>query len=274
MTGPSPVYTIQNVSPAFQLLWGFTIFWRVSPGAAPWLASLTQALEPDGIRLLRHRFVRPAISQFLVSTTPHVAPVSIAARVKGRLQHLLKHDLPRPFQRNYDLVRIGSTRGDKIEQYVAGQVDHHSDGIGLDAALLDDLQFVDPEYDLMNVRFTRHARCTCNLHIVLVNQSRIAVEDLAQLHATKAAIRRWAAQQQHLLSRVGLLPDHIHLTAGINPVLAPIATVVELMNAVVSARVKGQPLSHSCFIGTFGDYDLGTVREEPAAASWGDVGVV
>ena len=60
-----------------------------------WFAELAAALENDGIRALGHRFVKPGVSQFVLSTQPEVAPLTIVERTKGRLQYLVRDRLPK-----------------------------------------------------------------------------------------------------------------------------------------------------------------------------------
>ncbi|HEY2414648.1 MAG TPA: hypothetical protein VGI40_20545 [Pirellulaceae bacterium] len=114
---PEPLYTPQNCpTPAYQLDWSYNLFWRQPPNDFTWLKELQTSCEPDHIRILQHQFQTPNLSQFLVSTLPSVAPLLIAQRVKGRLQHLLGQS---PFRRNYALRSIGSTRREKLLQYLA-----------------------------------------------------------------------------------------------------------------------------------------------------------
>jgi hypothetical protein len=60
-----------------------------------------------------------------MSTTPDVAPISIPARVKGRLQHLIRQRIPKAFQRNYSIRSVGGTRRTKVERYIASQTQRH-----------------------------------------------------------------------------------------------------------------------------------------------------
>jgi len=169
---PTPIYTSENVEPAWQLVWSLTIFWTRPQQDIVWLDKLKPQLEVDGIRVLNHRFIAVNRSQFLVSTTPFVAPKMIPSRIKGRLQHLLRASQPRPFQRNYNLVSLGSTQGEKVQAYVKSQVQHHlADDVVL-RRQFEDLHLSNPDLDLMKPRFNNHARYICNLHLVLVNTLR------------------------------------------------------------------------------------------------------
>src|SRR5262249_49395483 len=97
MAALAPLYTAANCKFAYQLNWSLTVYWRTAPGAADWWPTLQAATEADGIRLLQHRFAKPDLSLFLVSTQPQVPAQLIPQRVKGRLQHLLRAALPKPF---------------------------------------------------------------------------------------------------------------------------------------------------------------------------------
>ena len=81
----APIYTRDNCRFSFPLQWGLTLFWHASQLQAHWLEQLAVALEPDGIRILSHRFFDSTTSQFAISTKPYVSPQTIVHRVKGRL---------------------------------------------------------------------------------------------------------------------------------------------------------------------------------------------
>jgi hypothetical protein len=73
---PSPLYTADNVRIAYQLNWSLAVFWNQNQHIArsDWFASLQAATEQDGVRILEHRTTKPNVSQFLLSTRPHVSP--------------------------------------------------------------------------------------------------------------------------------------------------------------------------------------------------------
>jgi len=198
---------------------------------------------------------------FLLSTLPHLRPIHIARLVKGRLQHLVRESRPKAFQRNYDLRSIGSTKRDKVEAYVASQVVHHA----LDDRLrgvFADLQIINPEVDLSQLRFTSHARYWCNLHIVFVHDGRRIELRREIWEAVRRMIRQASAAKHHLLSRVGIVPDHIHMTLGFRPDEAPIDVALSYMNNIAFARGMQPVFTYSCFLATFGEYDLGAVHGE------------
>src|SRR5438105_7535991 len=96
---PDPIYTADNVRIAYELRWSVAVFWKQpAPLPSSWLQPLQQATEPDGVRILEHRFTKDNVSQFLVSTKPHVAPAQCLRSVKGRLQYLVRGTLPKAFR--------------------------------------------------------------------------------------------------------------------------------------------------------------------------------
>ena len=87
---PAPLYSRENCSFSCPLQWGLSAFWRTPMSDDGWLADLIAATEPDGIRILGHRFAKPGVSQFAISTLRQVSPRQIVQRVKGRLQYLVR----------------------------------------------------------------------------------------------------------------------------------------------------------------------------------------
>ena len=78
----SPLYTADNCRPAFQLRWSLALFTKADlPTEADWLASLKSVVEPDGVRILEAKLTSLRVWQFLVSTTPEVAPPAIVKSV-------------------------------------------------------------------------------------------------------------------------------------------------------------------------------------------------
>jgi REP element-mobilizing transposase RayT len=245
---------------AYQLNWSVTVFWRVDPKTAAWLEPLQALTEPDGIRVLQHGFREPTRSVFLVSTRPPVAPATLVARLKGRLQHLLRSTIPRAFQRNYALRSIGSTRRDKLEHYLAGQLQHHPPADERVREQFARYQIHNPTVDLAAARATGHARFWYNLHGVLVNAERWReIRDEVLLRFREMLLRASAAKG-HLLSQAAFVPDHLHFTLGCHPEEAPAEVILSYMNNLAYVWGMKAIFPFSGFVGTFGEYDLGAVR--------------
>ncbi len=269
----APIYTAENCRVAYQLLWSLTLFWKSPPGTDDWLPALKAVTEPDGVRILEHRFSPDDCSRFLVSTLPPVRPSLVPWSVKGRLQHLVRERLPNAFQRNYDLRSIGSTKRDKVEAYVASQLEQHPPDDERLRALFADLQITNLEVDLSQPRFTAHARNWCNLHIVLVHDWRNCETRPDVWVAVRDMIRRASAAKGHLLSRVGIVPDHVHFTLGFHPDEPPLDIALGYMNNIAYVQGMKPIFMHSCYLGTIGEYDLGAAAGHAifgglAASGW------
>ncbi len=85
----APLYTPDSVGPAYHLRYTWT-GWP-SSGELPHidLESAKQYWEGDGLRLLESRWTRQEV-QLAFSTRPDVAPVFLAARAEGRLDHAFR----------------------------------------------------------------------------------------------------------------------------------------------------------------------------------------
>lgn len=255
-----PIYTRHNCKVAFQLNWSLSIFWRNGIDNDGWLDVLKQQTESDGVRLLEHRFPRPQHSLFLLSTKPHVAPSEAARSVKGRLQYILRRSRPKAFQRNYSIRSLGSTRREKLDEYLAQQVAHHPIADDRVRKRFEAYQIYQPDVDLSRARFGAHAQFWHNLHICFVNTGRWRDIDEHTICGTRDTILRASRVKGHLLSRGGILPDHIHVALGCGLQDAPIDVALSYMNNLAHAQGMRPVFQFSLYVGTFGEFDLGAIE--------------
>ena len=255
-----PLYTAENVTPAYQLNWGLTVFWRQSPIADhEWLDDLQAATEHDGVRILKHRFITRNTSQFFVSTKPHVAPSEMIRSIKGRLQHLIRSREPKAFQRNYAVRSIGATTRSVAEEYVAKQTAHHPMADPRVQELLVQYQKSFPEVDLSLPVFSAHGEYWYVLHLVVVNDGRWMEIRASSLDSISRMIERVAAVYKFRLSRVGLLPDHFHLTLGCPIDQSPESIALRFLNNCAYALGMKTVFQFGYYAGTIGEYDQGAV---------------
>lgn len=256
-----PLYTTSNTKPAYQLNWGLTLFWREHPiSDSSWLADLQQATEPDGVRIIKHRITTGDASQFFISTKPHVKPSEQIRSAKGRLQHLIKKEVPKAFQRNYCVRSIGSAKRDVVEDYVASQMGHHPMADPRIRQRLAPFQKSYPDVDLSKPSFSSHGEYWYNLHVVIVRTERwmeIRADLLSRLSNT---IDRAASKHGHRLSRLAILPDHIHMTIGCEIDQSPEEVALGYLNNCAYACGMKPEFQFSYYVGTIGEYDRGAVR--------------
>jgi REP element-mobilizing transposase RayT len=260
MPPPAPIYTAENCRPAYQLNWSLTVFWNHPAEGAEWFADLRRVTEPDGVRLLEHRFCEPGVSQFLVSTIPRVAPPQLIRSVKGRLQHLVRAQFPQALRRHYCLRSVGRIDRNTAEEYVRAQMERHPMADPRIQSLLARYQIQSSEVDLSQARSTAHGQFWYNLHLVFVHEQRWReVRETALAH-THDMILATAQKHGHLLSVGGLVPDHVHLTLGCAWEESPADAVLSYMNNLAFAAEMAPIFKFGFYAGTIGEYDRGAMR--------------
>lgn len=255
MSEIAPVYTAENCSFAYPLQWGLSVFWRSPCDEAEWYMELAAALESDGIRLLRHRFNQPAVSQFAISTKSHVAPQTIVQRVKGRLQHLVRGRRASPLQRKFAIRSFGRVTRATVEQYAASQLNHHRMADPRVQARLAEFQIRCDDVDLSRPRHTAHGIYWYNLHIVLVHRQRWAEVRDEVLRRVRAMILGVCRAKHWLLSRAGILADHIHLVLGCTFDVSPLDVGLCFLNNLAYVYEMRPVFQFGGFLGTVGEYD-------------------
>jgi hypothetical protein len=258
---PDPIYTADNVSLAYELRWSVAVFWTDAAPAPPsWLPRLQEATEPDGVRILEHRFTKANVSQFLISTKPHVAPAHCLRSVKGRLQHLVRAALPKAFRRNYSIRSLGTANQHAIEAYVATQLQHHPMADPRIEKMLAPFQFADDSLDLGQPRRSSHGEFIYNLHLVAVHEQRVAEVQLDSCRRMVEMLQAAARKRNQLLSRVGLLVDHVHWTVGCGIEESPLEVGLSYLNNLAYAHGMRPQYQFGFYVGTFGPYDMNAVR--------------
>lgn len=259
---PEPIYTPQNCKPSFKLYWTLALFWRGIPVSAEhWLEELKPLTEKDGVRILEYRFKDGAVSQFLVSTSPEVSPGSVVRSVKGRLQHHIRIQVPKAFKGNYSIKSIGSAKLGAVQGYLDSQLKHHKITDPKVQEKLRKYQVNYPNVDLRLPRYSAHGQFIYNLHLVLVHGGRRRETRDDRLKKSCEMIQRTALKKGHLLSKARLLPDHIHLTLGCDVKESPEDVALGYMNNIAYVHEMKPLFQYSFYVGTFGGYDLGAIRQ-------------
>ena len=257
-----PLYTLENCTFSSPLQWGLSVFWRTPVQDASWFPELAHALEPDGIRLLGHRFLRPGTSQFALSTRPDVSPVLLVQRVKGRLQYQVRASLPKALKANYALRSFGRVKREVIEEYVATQLGHHHMADERVQKMLEGLQMVQPEVDLESPRKTAQGIYWYNLHVVLVHAERWCEVRETVLNKVRAMLLKVSKSKGYALSRAGILADHVHLALGCPLEVAPAAVALAFLKNLAFVHEMRPVFQFGAYLGTFGEYDQGAVESE------------
>lgn len=261
---PQPLYIPALANAAYQLRYSWTGWSSSGRFAAPLTDLIAQAgplWETDGMRLLEHHCEGDAL-QLLFDAAPAVSPQFLAARAKGRLDHAARqagHKLS--FSRKLALRSVGENTRRDVEAYIERQVVKE--------------RFVDPrfeaamrEFTLQNpgVDFSRPAesargRYWYNLHVVLVVEGRSRLTDLNVLRQVHDGTLRIAAKKGHLISRLSVMPDHLH--AALRPAVdeSPLDVVFAYQNNLAYMLTLGRVWTESFYVGTFGEYCMQAIRK-------------
>ncbi|MFH0908679.1 MAG: hypothetical protein V1929_07950 [bacterium] len=122
------LYTGENANPAHSLHYSWT-GWTEEDSRMPAIpqdviAGLANDWTTDDLTLVSHACTRDSV-QFTMSTPPHVVPAVLAARVKGRLQYVLRRaGEPTTFSRKLAVRSLGENRRATVERYIRDQLLH------------------------------------------------------------------------------------------------------------------------------------------------------
>jgi REP element-mobilizing transposase RayT len=250
----TPIYRRQNCRFSCPLQWGLTIFWRSPEPNDAWYDDVASATEPDGVRLLSHRFSAPDTSQFAISSRADVSPLQIVQRVKGRLQYLVRDRLPRAFRGNYAIRSVGKVTREAVEGYVADQLGHHRMADRRIQERLARYQIAARGVDLSEPQRTSHGTYWYNLHIVLVHQERwteVREEMLQRIHDM---ILKSSEAKAYRLSYGGILADHVHLVSGCPIEVPPDEVALGFLNNLAYVHGMVPVYQYGGFLGTVGEY--------------------
>ena len=178
------------------------------------------------------------------------------------MQYLVCNRLPKAFQRNYAVRSFGRVTREAVEHYVASQLEHHHMADSRVQERLRQIQINRYEVDLSQPRQTSHGVYWYNLHVVLVHRERwpeIREEWLRNVHDM---IIRACSAKHWLLSRAGILADHVHLAMGITINVSPLDVGLSFLNNLAYVYGMRPMFQFGGFVGTFGEYDQRSVELE------------
>lgn len=256
---PKPLYSAAALAPAFCLRFSWT-GWP-SGGELPvstGMERLQPLWESDGLRLLEHQ-ASPRQIQILFSSLPHVAPLRIAQRAKGRLQHALQGSFP-GFSRKVALRSVGENTREQVEEYIARQVGKEYFVDARFEAALEQFTVRCPEVDLSQPTETSHGRYWYNLHMVLVVGRNKPIHDLDGLARIRDGCFAIAKKKGYRIAVLSVMPDHLHVALRGNLDHSPQEIALGFQNNL--AYLLGQvPIWQPGFyVGTFSEYDMGAIR--------------
>jgi REP element-mobilizing transposase RayT len=262
---PEPLYDGRNVEPAYQLRYGWT-GWPSTGATFPKetehiIASLRGSWEADGMRLLESDCSDRQV-QILCSVRPHVAPTLFVARVKGRLDHAFRdRGFAVPFSRKVAMRSVGDNSTNDVEQYILGQVGKERLADPRFEAILRQFTLTDPSVDLSAPTETLSGRYWYNLHAVLVTAEHFRIADAAWLGRIRDQSIRIARKKGHAISRLAVMPDHVHIAMRGNIEQSPHEIALAFQNDLAYSLGQRRVWEDTYYVGTFSEYDMGAIRQ-------------
>ncbi len=258
-----PIYTENDTAEAYQLNWSVSLFARTKlPDLANFYVPLQEVTEGDGVRILELVSSNERCVQFLVSTQPCSSPSNIIQAIKGRLQYLIRELDPKAFARNYFISSVGEANCNTLERYVGKQAMRHRMADSVVQSYMENCQFHDNRFDLAQPRISRHGQFLHSLHLVLENDGGWNKIRPEVLQLTLAKIQAIANKKGWLLSRIGLVANHLHILLGADVTESPRGVVLSLMNNLAYAFGMKRIYRPSFYVGTFGSYDRDAIRRK------------
>jgi REP element-mobilizing transposase RayT len=261
---PPPLYTAHNLKPAYLLRYSWSAFPALGtqlPDSVPepLLRALAADWENDGLRLLEPRCDRRRI-QIAFSAAPQVAPAVLAARAKGRLQNTLRQaGLPVSFARNFSVRALGNNTREMVERYLDAQARR---GDFADAHCREGFQeaaWTSPETDLSRPLQTKRGRYWYSLHLVFITEGRYRIEARTTAQAISLGCRTTASAHDYRLSRIAVMPDHLHLALQGVPGHSPEEIALHFQNEL-AASLGHRLWAPGYYAGTVGEYTMRAVR--------------
>ena len=213
------------------------------------------------MRLLEHYWSDDRV-QLTFSTTPEVSPLLVAGRAKGRLQHALRQTVPAfsGFSRKVSVCSVGHNCREDVEAYIASQVEKARFADPSFRALMQEFTVVHEDVDLSKPTESAHGRYWYNLHIVLVTAERYRVVDRPRLTLLRDHSLKIAERKGHTISRLSVMPDHLHIALRGNIQHGPQEIALAFQNNLAYALGQVKIWANSFYVGTFGEYDMWAIR--------------
>ncbi len=261
---PTPLYNPKTDEAAYQLRYSWTGWPSAKRFAHQPLNLIDEAAplwERDGLRVLERRWTTELV-QILFSSKPDVAPVFAAARAKGRLDRALRQaSLSMTFSRKVSLRSVGDNTRRDVEAYIARQVPKQRFIEPRTEARLTQFTVANEAVDLSQAFESAHGQYWYNLHLVLIVDGRCECFDPGVLGRLRDSCFQIADKKGHRISRLAVMPDHLHAALRATIDESPIEVVFAYQNNLAHMLGKGRIWSDGFYVGTFGEYTTHAVRD-------------
>jgi REP element-mobilizing transposase RayT len=228
------------------------------------LPDIAPEWESDGLRVLESSLAADQL-QLTLSSTPQVTPATLAGRVKGRIQHhCRRRGAPIEFSRKLAVRSVGDPTRERVEDYIRNQVANEALADERFREMLASFTVVNPEVDLSVPTETHSGRYWYNLHLVLVVSERYRIGKVANLAKIRDTTLRICVKKGYAISRLAVLPDHLHLAVRGVVTHSPADIALSFLNNLAHVLDQCRWWKAGYYAGTFGEYGMAAVRPECA----------
>jgi REP element-mobilizing transposase RayT len=263
---PQPIYTSENTRPVHNLLFDWTGWFAKDCAAkAAEFANVVEgcraAWKGDGFELDTFR-VKPDSVQVLAKVEPGVSPVVFAQRVKGRLDHAArKAGVTVKFSKKLAVRTLGDNRREQVEGYVRRQVENSDYVDPRFRKWLGAFNLADGSVHLEEASATARGRYWYNLHLVIVVQDRRwPVTRYDNFETLRDTCGKIAAKKGYAISRLAVMPDHIHAALRGAVAASPEEIGLAFLNNLSWVMGYNRCWSWEYYVGSFSEYDVRAVR--------------
>ncbi|WFB36639.1 transposase [Kiritimatiellota bacterium B12222] len=222
--------------------------------------ALLREWQSDGIQLKAFLLSGRRV-QMICETTPQIAPIKIAQRLKGRLQHHIHKQLPNaaPFDRDFFLGTLGQNDRRIVTHYIQAQV-NKSD-------------LVDPLYRkrLNTLRFheapsqpPRGKHCGIHdhfLHLVFVTHGRYRMF-FPEAKKVATSLLDGATASGIEIYEFSIMPDHAHILLRPDHHRSSAQTLEDLRDASAHILRRTRFWQSGGYTGTVGPYTMKTALQK------------
>jgi REP element-mobilizing transposase RayT len=142
------------------------------------------------------------------------------------------------------------------------QIQHHPMAEPRVQAVFERWQICDPQVDLARPRQAGTGIFWYNLHVVFVRTQRCREVEESRIQTENRIIQGVSDKCGYLLSRAGIVADHVHLTVGCPPEQSPAEIALRYMNYIAFSYGMKRVFQFGYYVGTFGEYDLGVIPRQ------------
>ena len=263
---PAPYYTPSTMrAPAYQLRFTWT-GWPTKGGLFPisfedaaW-DQLDAEWERDGLRRLDTKW-RPEAVRITFSAKPSVSPTRLAARAKGRLDHVGNRLAARlRFSRKVAVRTMGGPRTSDVLQYISAQINSRCYASETYAEYLKRFTVRDPGVDLAMPTHTKRGAYWYNLHLVLLVNRRYRELEQKYFGEVRDGAFRIARKNGHRLSTIAVVPDHVHMAIRGALECDPESIAFSYLNNLAHLAGRRPIWEPGYYVGTFGEYNMNAIR--------------